>query len=386
MKVAVAGASGFAGTAIVERLESRGIEVIPLIRGAGSAWRLARTGRALTMMDALDPASVRQALHGATHVINCTRGDRDVMLRGLKNLLRESRAAGVLRFVHLSSVAVYGDPPGADSVTEDGATLPAADTYGALKLEQDRLVEAEARRGVPAVILCPPNISGPYSYFLLQVLQSRVSGRFAFVAGGDAPCNLVDVHNLAYAAELALTCEAADARRIFVTDDDPVTWRNVVDALMPLLHGSARPESVTADEVRRATVIRSAKTGLLRSLAHLVSGDVRAAVRRDPHWAKLELALKKIALSAPLSLQKRLRAVAVGPTPVRKVTSGADLDWRLVAQQLRGVRHSGGRAREVLGYAPIVGFDQSMTAFRRWYGQLCSLESPGLSLLAQMIR
>ena len=48
---------------------------------------------------------------------------------------------------------------------------------------------------------------------------------------GDAVCNVVDVNNLCHAIELALAEMHDRAERFFVTDDEPVTWRNVVTPL-----------------------------------------------------------------------------------------------------------------------------------------------------------
>src|SRR6185503_20073057 len=108
----------------------------------------------------------------------------------------------VQRFVHLSSVAVYGDPPPAESVHESAPTKPENGSYGWIKLQQDQLVKEAAIAGLPSVILCPPNISGPYSDYLVSLVDCLRGGRFAMLQDGSAPCNLVDVSNLSHAIEL----------------------------------------------------------------------------------------------------------------------------------------------------------------------------------------
>jgi nucleoside-diphosphate-sugar epimerase len=86
------------------------------------------------------------------------------MIDGLRNILAACRSAGVRRFVHLSSVLVY-DPPPPESTDEDAPAIPqpGAESYGFMKLEQDKMVQGAAKSRLPAVILCPPNISGPFS-------------------------------------------------------------------------------------------------------------------------------------------------------------------------------------------------------------------------------
>ena len=112
------------------------------------------------MLDLFDPKQVRSELADVTHVVNCSRGGNDVMLKGLKNLLAACREQGVRRFVHLSSVAVYGNPPPPDSVHETAPTKPEPESYGWVKLQQGDMVKEAAQAGLSSIVLCPPNISG----------------------------------------------------------------------------------------------------------------------------------------------------------------------------------------------------------------------------------
>ncbi|HEY9446059.1 MAG TPA: NAD(P)-dependent oxidoreductase, partial [Burkholderiales bacterium] len=137
-RIAVVGASGLVGSTLTERLLAQGAdEIVPFIHSSGNAMRLARRGVELKMLDLMEPTQVEAALAGVTHVVNCSRGSDEVMLTGLSNLLAASRKHRVERFVHLSSVAVYGDPPPPESSAEDAPALPARGTYGWIKLQQD---------------------------------------------------------------------------------------------------------------------------------------------------------------------------------------------------------------------------------------------------------
>ena len=223
-RIAIIGASGLVGATIVERLLAEGHdEVVPFIHSSGNAMRLARRGIDLKMLDLLNSEQVQSELAGVTHVVNCSRGGDDVMLKGLRNLLAASKRHRVQRFVHLSSVAVYGDPPPPESVHESAPTAPARGTYGYLKLQQDEIVEKAVAEGVPSSVLCPPNISGPYSHYLVGLVQTLRTGALAVLDDGRGPCNLVDVANLSHAVELALTEGPADGKRIFITDDEDTT-------------------------------------------------------------------------------------------------------------------------------------------------------------------
>src|SRR4029078_4923773 len=132
--------------------------------------RLARHGIPLSFVDVRSRPAIREAMHGCTHVVNCTRGSDETMIGGLENLLAEAKNNGIQRFVHLSSVAVYGDPPPPDARSEQCEPLPAPGSYGALKLRQDELVARAHDNGLSCAVLCPPNITGVFSGFACSIV------------------------------------------------------------------------------------------------------------------------------------------------------------------------------------------------------------------------
>ena len=368
MKVAIFGASGFAGATLVEHLLGRAdIETRALIHSSGNAWRLARTGAPMTVVDVTSPSQVSEALDGCTHVVNCTRGSRTVMFDGLKHMLAASKNAKIRRFVHLSSVAVYGDPPSATSEREEAPPLPAPRTYGEEKLQQDRMVADAAQAGLDCIVLCLPNISGVYSSFVCNVLSDMRKGSLGLVDGGLRPLNTVDVDNLAYAITLALHAAKGDGKRIFVTDGVGSTWKDLADALMPLAELSEPPPVISERALQSPPVERGETVSLWRSMKHLVSSDVREALRRDPLWAKFDGRLRRFAAAGGRNLEDRLRESIEGARKVAKVPDPYPYSSRYNAMQLRGVWHRIDRAHEVLGYKPPLDFTASTARFRLWY-------------------
>ena len=302
------------------------------------------------------------------------------MIDGLRNILDGCRAAGVRRFVHLSSVMVYGDPPHPDSHHEDAPTKPppGADSYGMIKLEQDRMVQAAAAAGLPSVVLCPPNISGPFSGYVAGIVNGLRNGSFALVDDGAGPCNLVDVRNLCHAMELALDVSGAalDGTRMFVTDGEQVSWQDVVTELLEL----AGTDKVR--QIERAELLRLVGRGAMKkapsiaaSVRHLVSSDVRAALRKDPLLAKLDHAARTAVTKMGRGMETKLRLGIEGPTPVSSPDAYANLAVGLCAQQLREVRHSNDRAERLLGFKPPVSFRQSMADFRAWYRRMHGMDT-----------
>jgi nucleoside-diphosphate-sugar epimerase len=87
---------------------------------------------------------------------------RKVNVEGTLNLARQSAAAGVTRFVFLSSIKVNGEctKPG-QAFTETDATAP-QDAYGLSKHEAEQgLRQLAADTGMEVVIIRPPLVYGP---------------------------------------------------------------------------------------------------------------------------------------------------------------------------------------------------------------------------------
>jgi nucleoside-diphosphate-sugar epimerase len=385
-KIVVLGASGFVGTTLTERLWNNSTaEIVPVIHSAGSAWRLARHNKPLYQVDVADPKALREILRGATHVVNCTRGGRGVMIDGLENVLSACRLEGIDRFVHLSSVMVYGDPPHLDSHHEEAPTnpVPGADSYGAIKLEQDNMVQASAKGGLPSVVLCPPNISGPFSGYVAGIVNGLRNGSFALVDDGAGPCNLVDVRNLCHAIELALDADEAalDGARMFITDGEAVTWKDVATELLELA-GNPVFRHIPSEILRGLLNAGAAEKPISigNSVRHLVSSEVRAALRKDPLLAKVDKAARTAVRKLGSGIETKMRIGIEGPTAVSRPDPYATLTLGLCGQQLREVRHLNDRAERVLGFRPPATFKQSMNDFKAWYRCMHGMDNPAWAM------
>jgi len=368
--VGVIGASGFVGSTFVETLrDSPDFQIRPFIHSSGNAWRLARHGIDLHSIDLMSPETLASAIDGCSHIVNCSRGPAEVMIKGLSNLLEACRQTGVERFVHLSSVAVYTPPFPSEPIKESFGQHASKGTYGGNKIAQDQLVLEAQRKGLSSVVLCPPNITGPYSTFLINFVQLMRSGRLGLVEEGIAPCVMVDVRNLVHAMTLALSVESADGQRIFVTDDEEVSWGRLAEGLADVAGVRDGFPTISLDQATGMTAAKSKpRKSLVGAVKHLVSGDVRDVLRRDPLIGSAEEIAKTFAKSLPGKIQQRLKASAGDkPASVSSSAPKTNLDTGMISQQLRNVRYDIGRARESLGYQPVVKYEESLQAFRNWY-------------------
>ena len=178
---AVTGATGFVGAALVRLLAAGAADascsVLALTRGAQRTPGSALAGvRYVPVGDFAGPVAWPAVLAGAgvlvhaaarVHVMADAAADplaefRRVNVDGTLNLAHQAAAAGVRRFVFVSSVKVNGEstPPGR-AFTEADAPNP-QDAYGQSKHEAEQgLRQLSADTGMEVIIIRPPLVYGP---------------------------------------------------------------------------------------------------------------------------------------------------------------------------------------------------------------------------------
>lgn len=173
MTVLLTGASGFVGKAVLKTAQQRSLKIRPVFRSMDSA----KGHPEAVLVSGLDGAADwSQALKGVDVVIHAAARAhimreealdplaeyRRVNVEGTLNLARQAAAAGVRRFVFISSVKVNGEAtaPGRP-FTADDAPAP-EDAYGQSKAEAEaQLKQLAQEMGMEVTIIRPPLIYGP---------------------------------------------------------------------------------------------------------------------------------------------------------------------------------------------------------------------------------
>lgn len=206
-RVLVTGAAGFSGRTIARRLVAAGCEVLAHRRSTPLPDDLAASAAVtdwpgdLAELDAL-PGGVDAVVHAAATSTPTGRADAvpaDVLIRdnalASARLVAAARAAGVGRFVYLSSLSVHG------TVRErslDAATpIRAPDPYGVSKLTGESVLAAS---DIPAVAIRLPAVIGPGAdrNWPVQLVRRIRAGETVRVYNADGPFNnVVHVDDLA---------------------------------------------------------------------------------------------------------------------------------------------------------------------------------------------
>lgn len=241
MMILVTGADGFVGSALCDRLRSEELAVRSVVRklkprsdndlnvaigdiSAGTDW-------ALALKD------VTHVVHLAArvHVMNDGSPDalaefRRMNVAGTLNLARQAAAAGVRRFVFLSSIKVNGETtPFKRPFSSDDLPGP-EDPYGISKHEAEQgLRQIKAETGMEVVVLRPPLVYGPgVKGNFLRLMQAIDKRRPLPLGAIQNQRSLIYLGNLVDAIRLCLTHPKAAGETFLVSDGDDVSTPDLV--------------------------------------------------------------------------------------------------------------------------------------------------------------
>ena len=207
--VVVTGANGLVGSRTITDLVDLGAQVRAVVRRAGTAPDLA--GVEEVVGDFHDPELAASLVEGASAVLTTVHPmgsdlatQRRIGVEGTPVLARAARDAGVARFVHVSTAAVYDRSPEAGDVDESAPLVgDDAGDYAVTKRDTDAaLSEVD---GLTVVLVRPPAILGPSESSVWNTLrpaavrddadERRASpdGTFAWVHVEDLAALLADL-------------------------------------------------------------------------------------------------------------------------------------------------------------------------------------------------
>jgi nucleoside-diphosphate-sugar epimerase len=292
LSLLITGGTGFVGRALVERLGDQPMRIATRADSAG--WHKALVGLTTVVH-----------LAARVHVMHDTAADsltafRAVNVEGTLNLAREAAAAGVKRFVFVSSVKVNGEStlPG-QSFTVDDAPAP-LDAYGVSKMEAEQgLREIALQTGMEVVIIRPPLVYGPG-------VKANFAAMMRWLRRG-VPLPLGAIHNqrslvaLDNLVDLIVTClthSAAANQTFLVSDGEDVSTTELLRRMGQAMGHPARLVPVPAGLLKLAATMLG-KRDVAQRLCGSLQVDIEKT-RRLLDW------------TPPLSLDQGLKKAAEG--------------------------------------------------------------------------
>ena len=242
MRVFITGAGGFIGRSLVKRLQAEGHRVTALLmpgeREMFSEIEIAR--RDLTETES-DLAGLLEGHDAVVHLAGAVgfqswEACRSINVEGTRRVAAAAVAAGVRRFLHMSSVSVYGRVPNVP-LTEESPLRAIGDPYGDTKIQAEILLrEREAAGELELTVLRPTVVYGRGDRkFALNLLGLVRSGRAVLPGDGRNRVDLVHVDDLAELATAALASRAAIGRSYNVANPDNPSLGELVRELARLM-------------------------------------------------------------------------------------------------------------------------------------------------------
>jgi nucleoside-diphosphate-sugar epimerase len=310
-RVFITGANGFIARGLAARLRELGAQVsgVDLIASAADQVVAGSTVEPEHWADHLTAVDV--VIHTAALVSNAAPLDKawEVNVLGTQRVLRAAAAAGVARFVHISSIAAYGFDF-ADGVDESDPVRVSGYSYVDTKVNSEHVVlAAQAAGEIATTIVRPGDVWGPGPRpWTIIPLEMIAKGQMILPAHGKGIFSPVYIDNLVDGVILALTSDDAIGQIFNLTDGYGISCADYFGKLATMAGGKVRT---------------------LPTPAALTLTTVLGAIQRR------------------LGIQSELTAATVGMLN-------------------RTGTYSIAKARAILGYEPTVSLDDGMARVEQW--------------------
>lgn len=243
MDILITGGTGFIGSVLAERCAALDHRVTVLGQ-ANNDWEARRArdlqakGVVVVLGSVLDQKLLASVTAGKDAIIHLAAAQhesdvddsyfREINVHGTQNMLDAAIAAGVSRFIHGSTIGVYGNAQ-KGPLDEESPTQP-ENIYGSTKLEGENLVREFDDR-IPTTIVRISETYGPEDKRLLPMFRYVAKGWFPLVGAGANMHQPIFVNDLADALIAILNNEAAFGETVILAGPAPVSTADMIDSV-----------------------------------------------------------------------------------------------------------------------------------------------------------
>jgi dihydroflavonol-4-reductase len=239
LDILLTGGTGFIGSQLAQVAQQRGhrVTVASPVNNHVERFRcglLARAGIAVIEADLHDRERLSAALAGRDVVIHLAAAQheaeapeshfRRVNVEGTRNLIELACELGVRRFVHGSTIGVYGEAT-AGILDEDSPPQP-DNAYGRTKLEAEHAVQGFASR-IETTIVRISEAYGPGDMRLLKLFRAIERGRYVTLGAGRNERQLIYVEDLCRGLLAAAHLKSAVGQTMILAGNERLTTDDV---------------------------------------------------------------------------------------------------------------------------------------------------------------
>lgn len=241
MDILITGGNGLLGRHLVTALQDQGLSVRVLALPAEDTRWLEQHGVAVYRGDIREPDTLTAPMSSVAAVFHLAgmmglwrpmADYRAVNVTGTENVCRAALAEAVPRLVHVSSWTVYGMDLG-QPAREEFLLKPFNEPYAVSKAAGDLAVQRMiAEQHLPAVIIRPGTFFGPGDHLHFARMADRLrAGKGVIVGAGDNALPFVYVTDVVQGLMLALDHPNAVGQAFNITNDSPLTQREMLEAI-----------------------------------------------------------------------------------------------------------------------------------------------------------
>ena len=314
--IAITGAGGFVGLHMVQRCRERGMIVRGLDSSAGAVEAARNAGAEMIQGDVCDPEDAKRLCSGADIVFHAAAivhegGDyvvfEKINVGGTRTMAAAASAAGVKRFIQVSSVMVYGfHYP--DNITEDGPLCGEDNSYCQTKIESEHAAIGFHRPGAMEVIVIRcGDIYGPRSNpWTVRPIEMMRQNLFIYANGGRGIMNHVYIDNMLDAVFLALA-KNVTGESFNITDGQRTTFKEFFGNYAGML-GKRWLPSLPAGPLKLLIAMSNVVRKLFRQPIFITAEFIPYVTR--VHCYSIEKSRRMLGYEPRVALEEGMRRIA----------------------------------------------------------------------------
>lgn len=354
MKIGIVGASGFVGNRAIEVFHEQGNEIRPIVRSAASIESMTHKDLDNRIVNAFDQAELETAFKGCDVVIHSILGSPGLIRGTAAPTYKAAQKAGVKRIVYLSSMVVHRSAPAIG--TTEASPLVEKQPFPAHPAKiyaEHKLMQLRKNGAVEVVIFRPGIVFGPRSRWVSELATQLSQGSAYFINEGKGICNSVYIDNLIHGIQLGLTAPQADGEAFFVGDREIVTW---LDFYRPFAEAfGVDPTQIPSLEVpdfphswKQELSGSIFNSQFVQKLLASIPKDLKQKLKRKKQNQPALEIVKKVAEIKP--------AIKIEPVVTEMMAELQQSQYKLPFS----------KAERILGYAPIVSFNEGCQRSLEW--------------------